>query len=146
MLLLIKVDFRAYPCFWLSLQALSVVQGLTAPERRIKVNYFQGFPTPAPASSGWPLPVTDPPLRDFFFKTGRHGRGHHVDAHMRTLVVVEVNCTGYGRDDFSDACKAHVFKEFVFHCIVDSLRLGVVFVLSEFGHADTDILSFRRLT
>ena len=58
---------------------------------------------------------------------------------MRTFVVVEVNCTGYGRDDFSDACKVHVFKEFVFHCIVDSLRLGVVFGVSGFGHADADM-------
>lgn len=47
--------------------------------------------------------------------------GSSCDAHMRTFVVVEVNCTGYGRDDFSDACKVHVFKEFVFHCIVDSI-------------------------
>ena len=58
---------------------------------------------------------------------------------MKTFVVVEVNCTGYGRDDFSDACKVHVFKEFVFHCIVDSLRLGVVFGVSGFGHADADM-------
>lgn len=63
---------------------------------------------------------------------------------MRTFVVVEVNCTGYGRDDFSDACKVHVFKEFVFHCIVDSLRLGVVFGVSGFGHADADMPAIQN--
>lgn len=64
---------------------------------------------------------------------------------MGTLVVIEVNCTGYGRDDFSDACKAHVFKEFVFYCIVDSLRLGVVFGVSGFGHADADMSVIQKI-
>ena len=39
--------------------------------------------------------------------------GHHVDAHMRTLLVVNGDNCHYSRDDIGEADKPHAFQQFV---------------------------------
>ena len=55
-----------------------------------------------------PFTETDPTLFDFSLTEGRRGGRHHVDAHMRTLIVVEVHRTRNGGDDVIDIGKARV--------------------------------------
>ena len=70
-------------------------------------------------------------------------RCHHINAHMWPFVVIKVHSLRYGSHDIINTIEPHVFKEFVFYCVVDSLSLGIILGIAAFGHAYPYILSLE---
>ena len=61
---------------------------------------------------------------------------HHVDAHMRPVVVVELYSQFDGSPYFCDGCEDHTLKQFVLYRAVDALGHGILLRIAAFSHAD----------
>ena len=81
------------------------------------------------------LAVATPPFLDGDSAIPRLHGSQHVKAHVRPLVVVEVNGLRHGLANLVDAVERHPLEQLVLYGAVYSLCLGVVFRVAALCHA-----------
>ncbi len=81
-----------------------------------------------------------PFLLKFATKQGGPDGCHHIYAHVRSASIVEVYSGSYSVDYILYRHKDLILQQFIFHCIIDTLGLSVVFGVTGFGHTDTYIV------
>ena len=80
--------------------------------------------------------VARPFLVDLAHVGGRLAWRHVVEAHVRTLVVEELNGPVHGSSDLLDGMKFNVLEQLVLYRVVQSLSNRVILGVSALGHAD----------
>ncbi len=86
------------------------------------------------------FPVADPFLFEFPTTESRLRGRHPVKAHVRALVVVEVDGRLQRLSDLPDGEECHAHEQLVLDDAVDTLGHGVVPGVSALGHADPDVV------
>ena len=83
-------------------------------------------------------PVAGPSFLYLSGPCGRLGGRHHVDAHVRPLLVVELHGASDRAPRLGNVAEHHALEQLVLHRAVDAFRLRVLLRVPAFRHADAD--------
>ena len=82
------------------------------------------------------LPSTVPHFLDFTLTACRLFGCHHIDTHVRPMIVVELYCHSHSFPDLCDRGEYHSLKQLILYRIVDTFSHGILLRIAAFSHAD----------